>query len=149
MAPNAIAPAVSATRASDDEILGLAPNAVRKTNRMVATKLPGDLNRMDAFFYSRRPEDHAELARAVARLDPQSFASLARAMTELANAPAAKTNAAKILLQIRSRHFIRAHGKLTSQKWIRLALPQQARSRGSMPPRPIFSRPRIQPRCTV
>ena len=38
MAPNAIAPAVSATRASDDEILGLAPNAVRKTNRMVATK---------------------------------------------------------------------------------------------------------------
>ena len=50
---------------------------------------------MDAFFYSRRPEDHAELARAVARLDPQSFASLARAMTELANAPAAKTNAAE------------------------------------------------------
>ena len=28
-----------------------------------ATVLVGDLNRMDALFYSRRPEDHAELAR--------------------------------------------------------------------------------------
>ena len=32
----------------------------------VATKLLGDLNHMDALFYSRRPEHHAELARAVA-----------------------------------------------------------------------------------
>jgi len=53
-----------------------------------ATKLLGDLNRMDALFYSRRPEDHAELARAVSQLDPQSFASLARAMSELAARPA-------------------------------------------------------------
>jgi hypothetical protein len=56
-----------------------------------ATALLGDLNRMDALFFSRRPEDHVELARAVAQLDPQSFASLARAMTELANGEAART----------------------------------------------------------
>jgi len=46
-----------------------------------------DLNRMDALFFSRRPEDHAELARAVSQLDPQSFASLARAMRELEGKP--------------------------------------------------------------
>ncbi|MGC2705295.1 MAG: hypothetical protein WA361_12330, partial [Candidatus Acidiferrales bacterium] len=49
-----------------------------------ATALLGDLNRMDALFYSRRPEDHAELARAVAQLDPAAFASLAREMGSLA-----------------------------------------------------------------
>lgn len=49
-----------------------------------ATALLGDLNRMDALFYSRRPEDHAELARAVAQLDPAAFASLAREMANLA-----------------------------------------------------------------
>jgi hypothetical protein len=185
MASNTIAPAASAARASDDEILGLAPSTIRKSNRVVAaknpgektsatlpqaeaddffaglesagehaddsdtpagdggesvenvrsgddpeklnevlnanpelrdawheakayrevfatpaeaqaaTKLLGDLNRMDALFYSRRPEDHAELARAVAQLDPQSFASLARAMTELANGPTARTRPAE------------------------------------------------------
>jgi len=57
-----------------------------------ATKLLGDLNRMDTLFYSRRPEDHAELARAVSRLDSQSFASLARAMADLAAKPAADAN---------------------------------------------------------
>ena len=50
-----------------------------------ATARLGDLNRMDALFYSRRPEDHAELAREVAKLDPEAFASLARAMNALAN----------------------------------------------------------------
>src|ERR1700722_12588786 len=45
-----------------------------------ATKLLGGLNRMDALFFSQRPEDHAELARSVAQLDPQAFASLARAI---------------------------------------------------------------------
>ncbi len=50
-----------------------------------ATKLLGDLNRMDALFFSKRPEDHAELARQVAQLDPAAFASLARAMSELGN----------------------------------------------------------------
>ena len=41
-----------------------------------ATKLLGDLNHMDALFFSQRPEDHAELARSVAQLDPQASASL-------------------------------------------------------------------------
>jgi len=50
-----------------------------------ATALLGDMNRMDALFFSRRPEDHAELARAVSRLDLEAFASLARAMNALAN----------------------------------------------------------------
>jgi hypothetical protein len=49
-----------------------------------ATALLGDLNRMDALFFSRRPEDHAELARAVSSLDPVAFASLVQAMNELA-----------------------------------------------------------------
>src|SRR5277367_4884993 len=56
-----------------------------------ATAQLGDLNRMDALFYSRRPEDHAELAREVARLDPEAFASLARAMNALANGATQKT----------------------------------------------------------
>jgi hypothetical protein len=58
-----------------------------------ATKLLGDLNRMDALFFSKRPEDHVELARAVAQLDPQAFASLARAMTDLGNGAAASGRA--------------------------------------------------------
>lgn len=49
-----------------------------------AMALLGDLNRMDALFFSRRPEDHAELARAIASLDPAAFASLAEAMNGLA-----------------------------------------------------------------
>jgi len=49
-----------------------------------ATALLADLDRMDALFFSRRPEDHAALARAVADLDPAAFASLAQAMTGLA-----------------------------------------------------------------
>ena len=49
-----------------------------------ATALLADLDRMDALFFSRRPEDHAELARAIAALDPGAFASLAQAMNGLA-----------------------------------------------------------------
>ena len=49
-----------------------------------ATTLLADLDRMDALFFSRRPEDHAELARAVSNLDPEAFASLAKAMNGLA-----------------------------------------------------------------
>jgi hypothetical protein len=49
-----------------------------------ATALLADLDRMDALFFSRRPEDHVALARSVADLDPAAFASLARAMNELA-----------------------------------------------------------------
>src|SRR5277367_245644 len=65
-------------------------NAYRETfatpeEARAATALVGDMNRMDALFFSRRPEDHAELARAVAKLDPEAFASLTRAMNALAN----------------------------------------------------------------
>lgn len=49
-----------------------------------ATALLNDLDRMDALFFSSRPEDHAELARAVAKLDPVAFASLAKAMHSMA-----------------------------------------------------------------
>jgi hypothetical protein len=49
-----------------------------------ATALLADLNRMDVLFYSRRPEDHAELARSIAALDPGAFASLAKAIGEQA-----------------------------------------------------------------
>jgi len=49
-----------------------------------ATGMLADLNRMDALFFSHRPEDHAQLAQAVADLDPAAFASLARAMSQVA-----------------------------------------------------------------
>ena len=49
-----------------------------------ATRLVGDLNRLDALFFSARPEDHAELAKIVAQLDPAAAASLARELGELA-----------------------------------------------------------------
>jgi HPt (histidine-containing phosphotransfer) domain-containing protein len=49
-----------------------------------ATGMLADLNRMDALFFSHRPEDHEQLARAVADLDPAAFASLARAMSQVA-----------------------------------------------------------------
>ncbi|HEY0701657.1 MAG TPA: hypothetical protein VGD60_02720 [Candidatus Acidoferrales bacterium] len=62
-----------------------------------ATKLLGDLNRMDALFFSKRPEDQVELARAVAQLDPQAFASLAKAMVELSNGPVANGRTAAVM----------------------------------------------------
>lgn len=49
-----------------------------------ATAALADLARMDALFFSGRAEDHAELARVVASLDPAAFRSLARAMSEVA-----------------------------------------------------------------
>jgi hypothetical protein len=52
--------------------------------RMARARLV-DLDRMDALFFSRRPEDHNELARTVAALDPSAFSSLAQAMTQLAS----------------------------------------------------------------
>ncbi len=51
------------------------PDAARQ-----ATALLADVNHMDALFFSRRPEDHASLARAISNLDPAAFASLANAM---------------------------------------------------------------------
>ena len=64
-------------------------NAYRKTfatpqEARAATGMLADLNRMDALFFSRRPEDHKQLARAVADMDPIAFASLARAMAQVA-----------------------------------------------------------------
>ncbi len=53
-----------------------------------ATVLLNDLDRMDALFFSRSAEDHAELARAVAKLDPAAFASLAKVMNNMATAGA-------------------------------------------------------------
>jgi hypothetical protein len=46
-----------------------------------ATKTIADVRAMDALFFSKRGEDHAELARMVAKLDPEAFASLAKAMS--------------------------------------------------------------------
>ncbi len=55
------------------------PEAARQ-----ATALLADVNHMDALFFSRRPEDHASLARAIANLDPAAFSSLAQAMSSIA-----------------------------------------------------------------
>ena len=55
------------------------PEAARE-----ATALLADVNHMDALFFSRRPEDHASLARAIANLDPAAFTSLANAMQTIA-----------------------------------------------------------------
>lgn len=49
-----------------------------------ATRLVSDLNRLDALFFSSRPEDHAELARVVSELDPAAAASLAWALSRVA-----------------------------------------------------------------
>jgi hypothetical protein len=54
------------------------PAAAREARDVVA-----DVNRLDALFFSRRPEDHAELARVVAQLDRDSFAMLAKSMGDL------------------------------------------------------------------
>jgi hypothetical protein len=63
------------------------PDAARQ-----ATALLADVNHMDALFFSRRPEDHASLARAISNLDPAAFASLANAMqTIAANADGSRT----------------------------------------------------------
>jgi len=54
------------------------PAAARQAREIVA-----DVNRLDALFFSRRPEDHAELAKVVAELDRDSFAMLAKSMGDL------------------------------------------------------------------
>jgi hypothetical protein len=58
-----------------------------------ATALVADMNRLDALFFSRRPEDHAELARSIAELDPAAFASLAQAISRQAAAIVAPVGA--------------------------------------------------------
>ena len=67
-----------------------------------ATALLADFDRLDALFFSRRPEDHAELARAVANLDPDAFASLSRAMS--AHAGSAGFQPANSLADGANRH---------------------------------------------
>lgn len=49
-----------------------------------ATAALADLAKMDALFFSGRSQDHAELAKVVASLDPTAFRSLANAMAEVA-----------------------------------------------------------------
>jgi hypothetical protein len=49
-----------------------------------ATAVLQDIDRLDALFFSRKPEDHAQLASVIARMDPAAFASLAQAMQRLA-----------------------------------------------------------------
>lgn len=49
-----------------------------------ATKTIADVRAMDALFFSKHAEDHAELAKMVAKLDPEAFASLAKAMDAVA-----------------------------------------------------------------
>jgi len=50
-----------------------------------AIGLLADLNKMDALFFSGRPQDHAQLAKAIAQLDKAAFESLAQAMSDVAN----------------------------------------------------------------
>lgn len=88
-----------------------------------ATALLGDLNRMDALFYSRRPEDHAELARAVAQLDPTAFASLAR---EMANLATGATQQRREVAQS-ARGVVVGDGRQASEEPLRAPEPQQAR----------------------
>jgi hypothetical protein len=64
------------------------PDAARQ-----ATALLADVNHMDALFFSRRPEDHASLARAIANLDPAAFTSLANAMQTIAAGSVAQASA--------------------------------------------------------
>jgi hypothetical protein len=70
------------------------PDAARQ-----ATALLADVNHMDALFFSRRPEDHASLARTIANLDPAAFASLAQAMQSIAAGSAALAVAAPSVAQ--------------------------------------------------
>ena len=48
-----------------------------------ATKMVADLRAIDALFFSKRPEDKAELAQLAAKLDADAFDALAKAMSTL------------------------------------------------------------------
>ncbi len=50
-----------------------------------------DLTKLDALFFSGNAQDHAELAKVVASLDPAAFRSLAKAMGEVASQPLANS----------------------------------------------------------
>lgn len=86
--------------------------------RAASTRL-ADLDRLDALFFSKRPEDHAELARTVASLDPASFNSLAAAMAQVASAARANRSGeqpAKIVEQPRApgQSTVRTDAQATS-----------------------------------
>lgn len=49
-----------------------------------ASRLLNEVNELDSLFFSRRAEDHAQLARTIADLDPAAAASLGRALTQMA-----------------------------------------------------------------
>src|SRR5579862_8442060 len=70
------------------------PDAARQ-----ATALLADVNHMDALFFSRRPEDHASLARTIANLDPAAFTSLAQAMQSIAAGSVAQASAERRLME--------------------------------------------------
>jgi hypothetical protein len=55
---------------------------------------------MDALFFSRRPEDHASLARTIANLDPAAFTSLAQAMQSIAAGSVAQASAERRLMEM-------------------------------------------------
>ncbi len=71
-------------RAWDESIAYHETFSTPQEARTAKTRLV-DLDRLDALFFSRRPEDHSELARSVAALDPSAFNSLAQAMAQLAS----------------------------------------------------------------
>jgi hypothetical protein len=58
------------------------PGEAREARERVA-----EVSRLDQLFFSKNPADHEELARAVASMDREAFASLARSMAELAATP--------------------------------------------------------------
>jgi hypothetical protein len=71
-----IFPNVEAAR----EIQKLFPTA---EDARVANSQVSDLARIDALFFSNRPESHAELAAAIYRLNPSAFQSLAQMMNAM------------------------------------------------------------------
>jgi hypothetical protein len=82
---NAVLDANPDLRRARDEVIAYRETfSTPQEARTAKTRLV-DLDRLDALFFSRRPEDHSELARAVAALDPSAFNSLAQAMAQLAS----------------------------------------------------------------
>src|SRR5579862_9743666 len=77
------------------------PDAARQ-----ATALLADVNHMDALFFSRRPDDHASLARAIANLDPAAFTSLANAMQTIAASSAHVSAAPPVALASADRRLM-------------------------------------------
>jgi hypothetical protein len=142
------APASSATETEPEhlrEIIDANPelrrawddaNAYRETigtpeEARAATALLADLDRMDALFFSRHPEDHAELARQVASLDPQAFQSLANAMAKQANngfVAAPFTGASLSAAQHASSHDRDSVGPASSSVGAQRAVPTAAQT---------------------